>query len=151
MRGLSLWLGAESAEFPQIGSGKFLWRDQSGRQHHAAEFLSGPDARLPAPSDQRASGALISPRHRRRSILAGGNLRRGLAYSAQRPRAGEGRRSRGNCLLSIPAGVGRFSGTLAELLVYDHDCWAAKRRSCSGYFNFRFSESSDPRLFENGG
>ena len=151
--GLGLWLKADSLETSRDDETTVFWRDQSGRGHHALQSephqnpLLRPREINGRPAlDFGASGAQLdfggwrpSDKH---SVFAAVRQEPG-----QRPRISR-------VLPSISSdwkdAKGRFKGVLAELLVFDRDLSSAEVENATSYLSQRYSESPDPRCFENG-
>lgn len=152
-RGLALWLRADTLRGSAAGQAVDIWLDQSGNGHHAAQ---------PEPPHR--------PAYRRREINGrpalefGDRARldfgdwcppsRGSVLAVARgPRDRRARIAR-----ELPAidpkwaadGKGRFAGLLSEVLVYDRVLSRDEEQEIGRYLDLRYSESPDPRNFENG-
>ncbi len=151
-RALALWLDACSLQPPVAGKPVDRWEDQSGQGRHAVQKETGsrpacrprsiegrPAVEFPSPacldfgSWTPPAGAAV--------YAAVRNTPQGPAevvrtLPAIDPRWGEGRAP--------------FRGLLAELLVYDRKLSAVEADEVRRYLENRWSESSDPRYFDNG-
>jgi len=151
--GLDLWLKADLLKTSNRDSSPVSWQDRSGREHHASQ--SDPDRRTMLCRREingRPALGFSSPN----AQLDFGNWQPSDAqsiFSALRQRPGE-KAIISRELPNIGSGWGnggeRFRGMLSELLIYNRELSSVDAEDVTRYLNQRYSESSDPRCFENG-
>ena len=152
-RGLVLWLSADSLASAEAGSPIDRWEDQSGQGHHAVQDDANRRPRyLPRGINRRPAVDF-------RDALAQFELadwrppEDGATFAAVRAAPHE----RGKLVRDCPAidprwtsGQAAFRGQLAELLVYNRTLTEDEADCVEQYLAHRYSETADPRWFDNG-
>nr|QIJ31395.1 hypothetical protein [uncultured organism] len=146
-RGLSLWFSASSLKAPgkrnelpaclpstlgRLGAFATMYRPREINGRPALDF-GAPDAQFDfggwQPPDKQSVFAAVRERPGSKATI----LRELPDIASDRNR-----------------GKGEFRGMLAELLIYDRELSSDEAQDVIRYLDLRYSESTDPRCFENG-
>ena len=146
-RGLSLWLNASSlkaankwGELPACLPSTLRGLEAYATMYRPREINGRPALDFGSSNAQLDFGGWRPPD--KRSVFAVVRERPGDRATVSRELPAIGSDWKG--------GKGGFKGILAELLVYDRELSGDEAKDVNRYLNQRYSESSDPRCFENG-
>ena len=152
-RGLTLWLDAGS--LPETDSGHAVVRllDQSGRGHDAVQAVSDLQPTYSIRGINRRPALNFSQPNTQLDFSGWRPPANGTVFAAARAKPDR----RAQITRELPVidtdwstDGARFSGLLSELLVYDRGLSNDETREVEQYLALRYSESPDPRCFDNG-